>query len=147
MMLHALVTYLPLILTRPPVIFSRTPGPELILHLTREPANTPALLLAQEPGRHLAPLAAGGPVQNPGPVDPTNGSNGVTLLLAYAKWGALIACAGAALASGGLMAVGSLSNRPDHADRGKRALLWSLGGVVITAIAIPVINTVFGAVH
>jgi hypothetical protein len=42
---------------------------------------------------------------------------------------------------------GSLSNRPDHADRGKRALLWSLGGVVITAIAIPVINTVFGAVH
>ena len=92
-------------------------------------------------------MLAAGPVQNPGPQDPTNGSNGVTLLLAYAKWGALIACAGAALASGGLMAVGSLSNRPDHADRGKRALLWSLGGVVITAIAIPVINTVFGAVH
>lgn len=92
-------------------------------------------------------VLAAGPVQNPGPADPTNGSNGVTLLLAYAKWGALIACAGAALASGGLMAVGSLSNRPDHADRGKRALLWSLGGVVITAIAIPVINTVFGAVH
>jgi len=105
------------------------------------------LLLAHLSGRSLALVLAGGPVQNPAPVDPTNGSNGVSLLLAYAKWGALIACAGAALASGGLMAVGSLSNRPDHADRGKRALLWSLGGVVITAIAIPVINTVFGAVH
>jgi hypothetical protein len=108
----------------------------------------PAILAGMPTPRpgSLSVLAAG-PVQNPGPQDPTNGSNGVTLLLAYAKWGALIACAGAALASGGLMAVGSLSNRPDHADRGKRALLWSLGGVVITAIAIPVINTVFGAVH
>jgi hypothetical protein len=116
---------------------------ELVTHLPVILSGMPA------PPTHLEPLSvlAAGPVQNPGPEDPTNGSNGVTLLLAYAKWGALIACAGAALASGGLMAVGSLSNRPDHADRGKRALLWSLGGVVITAIAIPVINTVFGAVH
>ena len=96
---------------------------------------------------HLPLVAAGGPVNNPAPADPTGGSNGVNLLLAYAKWGALIACASSAVVSGGLMAVGSLSNRPDHADRGKRALLWSLGGVVITAIAIPLINTVFGAVH
>jgi len=128
MTLHVLATQLPLI-------------------LAALPASKPAMLLAHQPGRSLALVLAAGPVQNPAPVDPTNGSNGVTLLLAYAKWGALIACAGAALASGGLMAVGSLSNRPDHADRGKRALLWSLGGVVTTAIAIPVINTVFGAVH
>jgi hypothetical protein len=87
------------------------------------------------------------PVDNPAPQDPVSGSNGVELLIGYAKWGALIACAGAALVSGGLMAIGSLSNRPDHADRGKRALIWSLGGVVITAIAIPVVNTIFGAVH
>ncbi len=45
------------------------------------------------------------------------------------------------------MAVGQLSSRPDHADRGKRALLWSLGGVVVTAIAIPTLDTIFGAVH
>jgi hypothetical protein len=96
---------------------------------------------------HLPLLLASGPVQDPAPADPTGGSNGINLLLAYTKWGALIACAGAALVSGGLMAVGSLSNRPDHADRGKRALVWSLGGVIITAIAIPVINTIFGAVH
>ena len=132
-----LATHLPLILDAARV-------PKLLL-LSGMPIPKPHLLAgapAQSPR-----LLAGGPVQDPAPADPTNGSNGVTLLLAYAKWGALIACAGAALASGGLMAVGSLSNRPDHADRGKRALLWSLGGVVITAIAIPVINTIFGAVH
>ena len=152
MPLHALVTHLPLILAgmqapKPALLLAGLPALKPILLLTAEQSRLPALLLAHQPGRSLAFLLAGGPVQNPAPADPTNGSNGVTLLLAYAKWGALIACAGAALASGGLMAVGSLSNRPDHADRGKRALLWSLGGVVITAIAIPVINTVFGAVH
>jgi hypothetical protein len=89
---------------------------------------------------------AGGPVDNPGPASPVSG-NGVDLLLSYAKWGALIACSLAAAVSGGLMAVGSLSNRPDHADKGKRALLWSLGGVVVVAVAIPTLNAVFGAVH
>ena len=86
-------------------------------------------------------------ITNPAPADPTAGSNGVVLLLGYAKWGSLMACAVAALVSGGLMGVGSLSNRPDHVDKGKRALIWSLGGVIITAIAIPLVNTVFGAAH
>ncbi|MFC1407176.1 hypothetical protein, partial [Streptacidiphilus cavernicola] len=67
------------------------------------------------------------------------------LLLSYAKWGSLIACAVAAVVSGGLMGIGHLSNRPDSADKGKRALIWSLGGVIVTACAIPMINTVFGA--
>jgi hypothetical protein len=67
--------------------------------------------------------------------------------MSYAKWGALIACGAAALISGGELAVGQLSNRPDHADRGKRALLWSLGGAIVTAIAIPTLNTIFGSVH
>lgn len=89
---------------------------------------------------------AGGPVDNPGPASPVTG-NGVDLLLSYGKWGALFACAAAALVSGAFIAIGSLSNRPDHADKGKRALLYSVGGVVITAIAIPVIDTIFGAVH
>jgi len=95
---------------------------------------------------HLPYVLAGGPVDNPGPSSPISG-NGVDLLIGYAKWGALVACAASALVSGGLMAVGQLSNRPDHADRGKRALLWSLGGAVVVAIAIPTLNTVFGAVH
>jgi hypothetical protein len=93
---------------------------------------------------HLADLR-GVDVPNPAPADPTAGSNGVSLLLSYVKWGALIACGVSAAASGGLMAVGSLSSRPDQVDKGKRAFLWSLGGVIASAIAIPMVNTVFNA--
>ena len=93
-------------------------------------------------------LADGAPapvVPNPGPVSPVS-SKGVDLLLGYAKWGALLSCGASALVSGGLLAVGSLSNRPDMADKGKRALLWSLGGAVVVALAIPTLNTIFGSV-
>jgi len=100
--------------------------------------------------RHLADAAgnpAPGPIDNPGPQNPLGNSNGVDLLLSYAKFGALIACGVSAVISGGLMAFGSLSNRPDHVDRGKRALLWSLAGVAVAALGIPVANTIFGATH
>jgi len=33
------------------------------------------------------------------------------------------------------------------ADKGKRALLWSLGGGVVTALAIPTLNTIISSVH
>jgi len=92
------------------------------------------------------PASPNAPVPDVAPLSPVSG-NGVSLILSYAKWGALIACGLSALISGGEMAVGQLSSRPDHADRGKRALLWSLGGVVVTAIAIPTLDTVFAAVH
>jgi hypothetical protein len=84
-------------------------------------------------------------VPNPAPADPTGGSNGISLLLSYVKFGGLIACGIAALASGGLMAVGKLSNRPGTAEMGKSAFIWSMAGVIATAMAIPLINTVFGA--
>lgn len=92
-------------------------------------------------------LAAASPspvVDNPAPVSPVNGS-GMDLLLGYAKWGALAACGFAAVISGGLMAVGELSNRPDQSDRGRRALVWSLAGAAVVALAIPTLNTIFGA--
>lgn len=90
-------------------------------------------------------LSIAADVPNPAPADPTGGSAGITLLLSYVKWGALIACAIAALASGGMMAIGKLSNRPDTAEKGKSAFIWSLGGVIATAIAIPLVNSVFSA--
>jgi hypothetical protein len=90
-------------------------------------------------------VLAGGAVNNPAPADPTNGSKGTNLLISYAKWGSLIACAIAAVVAGGLMGIGHLSNRPDAADKGKRALIWALGGVIVVACAIPVVNTVFSA--
>jgi hypothetical protein len=99
----------------------------------------------------LAPAAghvlAGGVVPDPAPADPTAGSNGISLLISYVKWAAVVACGVSVVASGGLLAIGSLSNRPDHADKGKRGLIWSLCGVVVAAIAIPVVNTVFSAAH
>jgi hypothetical protein len=94
----------------------------------------------------LARHPAGGPVDNPSPSSPVSGK-GVDLLLGYAKWGALAACAASALISGGVLAIGQLSNRTDHADKGKRALLWSLGGAAVVALAIPTLNTIFGAVR
>lgn len=92
-------------------------------------------------------MHAGTPVvPTPAPTSPVGG-NGVSLILGYGQWGALIACGLAALVSAGEMAVGQLSSRPEHLDRGKRALLWSLGGTLVAAIAIPTLNTVFSAVH
>jgi hypothetical protein len=102
-------------------------------------------MLIHQLALHVTSVLAAGPVGNPGPASPVS-NKGVTLLLGYAKWGSLIACAASALASGGLMAFGHLSNRPDAGDRGKRALLWSLGGAAVVALAIPTLNTIFGAV-
>ena len=96
-------------------------------------------------GTILASGASTPVVPNPAPVSPVS-SNGVNLLIGYAKWGALLSCGISAVVSGGLLAVGSLSHRPDMADQGKRALLWSLGGAVVVAIAIPTLNTIFGSV-
>ena len=58
---------------------------------------------------------------------------------------ALIVMLLAALGSAGLMAAGHLSNRPETAERGKRAFLWAVGSVIAAALAIPLVNTVFGA--
>jgi hypothetical protein len=108
------------------------------------PRETVRMLLHQL-ALHVTSVLAAGPVNNPTPTSPVSGK-GVSLLLGYAEWGSLISCAASALVSGGLMAVGHLSHRPEAGDRGKRALLWSLGGVAVVALAIPTINTVFGAV-
>lgn len=93
-----------------------------------------------------AARVSGGPVGTVHPVSPISGG-GIGTLLGYADWGAIIACAVVALVSGGILAVGQLSNNPGHSDKGKRSLLYSLGGVAIAAIAIPLINTVFTQVH
>jgi hypothetical protein len=91
-------------------------------------------------------LVLAGTVPNPGPVSPVSG-HGVNLLLGYAKWGSLTACGASALISGGTLAIGQHSNRPDMADKGKRALLWSLGGGAVTGLAIPTLNTIISSVH
>ena len=90
-------------------------------------------------------LLAGKPVILDPPIESPVSGAGIQLLLGYAKWGSLMACGVAGLVSGGLIAVGQLSNRPDHADKGKRVLLYTLGGVAVVALIIPTLNTVFGS--
>jgi hypothetical protein len=101
-------------------------------------------MIIQNLAFRAAGILAAGPVNDPGVTSPVS-STGINLLLGYAKWGSLMACAAAALVSGGMIAFGQLSNRPDQADKGKRALLWALGGAAVVALAIPTLNTVFGA--
>jgi hypothetical protein len=91
-------------------------------------------------------IVVAGTVPDPAPVSPLN-SGALNLLLGYAKWSSFTACGASALISGGALAAGHLSNRPDMADKGKRALLWSLGGGVVTALAIPTLNTIIASVH
>ncbi len=81
---------------------------------------------------------------NPAPTDPTGSSNAVSLLISFGKYAGLVACGITAAVSGGFMAAGSLSNRPDTAEKGKRGLLWSIVGAIAAAVAIPLVNTVFG---
>ena len=102
-------------------------------------------MLIQHLALHLpAFLAAGGPVDNPAPSNPVSG-NGINLLISYAKYGALAACGLTAVISGGMIAFGQMSNRPEAADKGKRALIWALAGAAVVALAIPTLNTIFGA--
>jgi hypothetical protein len=84
-------------------------------------------------------------IPNPAPVDPTGGAKGIGLLISYLKYGVLLVCACSALGSFGYMASGKLQNKPDAAERGKSAFLWSLLATVGAALAIPLVNTIFGA--
>jgi hypothetical protein len=77
-------------------------------------------MLIQQLALHLPGLLAGGPVDNPAPSNPVSG-NGIDLLISYAKYGALAACGLTGVISGGLIAFGQMSNRPEAADKGKRA--------------------------
>lgn len=93
-----------------------------------------------------AESAKAGVVPNPHPIPPINGT-GISTIMGYALWGTLITCGIVALVAGGLLAVGQLSHNPSSGDRGKRALLYALGGVALAAVVIPTLNTVFGSVH
>jgi hypothetical protein len=101
-------------------------------------------MLIQYLALHLPAYLAAGPVDNPAPASPVAG-NGIDLLISYAKYGALIACGLTAVISGGMIAFGQLSNRPDAGDKGKRALIWALVGAAVVALAIPTLNTIFGS--
>ncbi|HUC58064.1 MAG TPA: hypothetical protein VMA95_11735 [Streptosporangiaceae bacterium] len=84
-----------------------------------------------------------GNIPNPPPASPGPGGGAIATLLAWTKWIALAACAGSAVAAGGMIAVGSVSHRADLAARGKAGLLWAVGGAIVVAIGIPLVNHAF----
>ncbi len=98
---------------------------------------------------HLIPLALlhlSNVIPNPAPAAPTgNASTSINNLLGYAIWGSLIACGATALISGGMIAMGNLSQRPEMAERGKKALIFSVLGAVVVAAGIPFVNSVFNS--
>jgi hypothetical protein len=91
---------------------------------------------------HARALALPENIPNPGPVSPGVGGT-VTTLLSWTKWLALAACSASAVIAGGMIAIGSTTQRTGLAERGKSALLWSVIGAVVAAVGIPLVNHAF----
>ncbi|WP_112136110.1 hypothetical protein [Glycomyces dulcitolivorans] len=80
-------------------------------------------------------------IENPAPVDPTGGSEGLSFLIGSAKYIVLVVCVIVGILSGALIAVGGASKRPDMADLGKKALICSFFGIVVAGTWIAVANS------
>ncbi|HEY2579891.1 MAG TPA: hypothetical protein VGI74_26560 [Streptosporangiaceae bacterium] len=112
----------------------------LLLHtLSQLSASAHPGLLAHLPG-HVSAAAAN--VPNPAPLSPAAGG-AITTLIAWVKWLALVACGASAVMAGGMIAIGSTTQRTGLAERGKTALLWSVIGAVVVSIGIPLVNRAF----
>lgn len=65
-------------------------------------------------------------------------------IVSVTMYGALICCVIALVAAGGMIAVGNLSARPQMAERGKVAVIWSLGGAILVGLAVGLVNGFYG---
>ena len=106
------------------------------------PLAASAHLWRLTPAAHHLGAALGANVPNPTPVSPGVGS-AVTTLIAWVKWLALAACGASAVVAGGMIAAGGVTRRAELAERGKAALLWSVGGAVVVGVGIPLVNQAF----
>ena len=82
--------------------------------------------------RHTGPLAV--PVPNPAPVAPPGLSGRVSTLLAWWKWGALIAGVFGLIGCGAMMAIGR-RNRSSLAADGASGIPWVLAGLTLIALS------------
>ncbi len=92
---------------------------------------------------YLSSILADGVVPNPSPSAPGVGANSIGTLIGIAKWGALICCGIAMVVSGGMIALGNLSQRPHMTERGKTTMVYSSIGAIVVAAGIPFINWMF----
>ena len=83
-----------------------------------------------------------------GPVTPSStglpGAGGVSTILSWLMWGALVICVTGAITSGAVVAFANHSGRPDLSVRAKTGILWSLAGAFIIGIAVALVNAFFG---
>lgn len=79
---------------------------------------------------------------DPSPTAPP-GSGVVRSLLGWVMWLMLAGCIAGFIAGAGMTAVGSLSERPHVAVRGKTSMLWSVAAAVLIAIGFLVVSTAF----
>jgi hypothetical protein len=111
-----------------------------LLHtLSQLSASAHPGLLLRGPERVTA-VSAG--VPNPAPLTPA-GAGAISTLIAWVKWLALVTCGASAVIAGGMIAIGSTTQRTGLAERGKTALLWSVIGAVVVAVGIPLVNRAF----
>ena len=97
------------------------------------------------PARTLYELVLAGPIRNHQPSGRgLPGSGAIDTIISWTMYGALVACALAAILGAAMVAVGNLTTRPILAERGKATLLWSFGGGILVGLAIPLVNTAFG---
>ena len=82
--------------------------------------------------QHLPGLAAG--VPDPAPVAPPGLSGRVSTLLAWWKWGALVAGVFGLIGCGAMMAIGR-RNRSNLAADGATGIPWVLAGLTLIALS------------
>ena len=93
----------------------------------------------------LAPFVPTGDlVPDPAPQAPGVGMNGITLILALIKWGSITVCGAAWVISGGMIAFGGMSARPDLHQQGKKTFFYSVIGAIVAAIGYQGVNWLFG---
>ena len=95
---------------------------------------------------HATNILAAGTIDNPAPVNPLSSSAGGDLITGYVKYAGLFVCGIVAIASGGWAAFGGLTDRPNHKTKGLVGVLCAIGGAVVVAVGIPLINGAYSAV-
>ena len=86
------------------------------------------------PASLTAPGGLAGGVPNPAPVAPPGLARRVNMLLAWWKWGSLIAGVFGLIACGAMMAIGR-RNRSNLAADGAAGIPWVLAGLTLIALS------------
>ena len=88
-------------------------------------------------------LLEAGIIPDPAPTPPV-GSDAVSSLIGWIKWGALACCFVSALLAAGMIPLGNTSRRAEMAERGKVTLICAVLGALIIAEAGHLITSSYG---